>query len=201
MSSVHTVVIDSMQLGEVLENHLRAIFKRDPDVVPLVSRLLAGSRPLAVAWLVVAVVVHSFKTVAFWLLAHISKEVCEVFPSLAHLDSTTAIARKSVNTRIFTAVNHASPERVFAGYSADTAAMAQLNLADLFGECAAAALRVTGAQFLRLYGRFLAAVTTTNPRRVIELVARATLDGHQSSKALSGNFNGFHGVELYQETT
>src|SRR5688572_8625554 len=53
-----------------------------------------------------------------WPLAHVSEEVVEHAPPLAHLDATTAVSREPFGVRIFAPRHHRSPRAVGPGVDA-----------------------------------------------------------------------------------
>ena len=62
-------------------------------VITLVRALHERSRPTAVAWFVVAVVVYTIKRAAFGALPHVGEEVFELLPSLADRNTPTTVER------------------------------------------------------------------------------------------------------------
>lgn len=74
-----------------------------------VPHLLFVSRPTAVSWLVVSVVVDAVNFPAWRLLAHVSKKVFKNLPSLTNLYSSASVSRKTFDVWIRTSGFHSSP--------------------------------------------------------------------------------------------
>jgi hypothetical protein len=80
--------------------------------VSSVTCLLKRSRPTTIARRVALVVVHPINGATSRTLTHISQEVFEGEPSLAHLDAPTAVPVVRRVTRIGAAVHHCLPRPV-----------------------------------------------------------------------------------------
>lgn len=76
-------------------------------------QMLVG--PSAVAWGVTPFIVDSVDSRIDWSLSHISDEVFEFHPSLAHLDTGSAIQPKKLAVLICASVDDGSPGFVCAG--------------------------------------------------------------------------------------
>lgn len=83
--------------------------------LPSIRRLLVMCRPSAIAWLVVAVVVDSVNRVAWGPSSHISEEVFELLPSLAHFDAASAVILVFMVFHILATRNHSQPNVVLRG--------------------------------------------------------------------------------------
>ena len=71
--------------------------------------VLGDMLPKTVAWGVVFFTVFATEVMAFWTLAHVSNEVLKLVPTLADLDSTSAVAIVSVALFVVTSLHHGFP--------------------------------------------------------------------------------------------
>ena len=83
-----------------------------PYLDSTVIGLLFGGAPLAVAWLVVAVVVDAVYGQPRRTLSHIGEEVSKVSPSIADSDSSTSIEMPLTITLVCATSDHALPRLV-----------------------------------------------------------------------------------------
>lgn len=85
--------------------------------VATISALFSRSRPSAVLWAIVAVIVNAVYGVSSaGPFAEIGYEVLEASsPPLAHFDSTTTVSGEGCTIHIFASLNHTRPDRVFSG--------------------------------------------------------------------------------------
>lgn len=200
VARIHAVVVNAMHRCEVLKNHARSVCQFHIDVVSFVAALLCMSRPPTISAFVMAIHANAIKRFASRALTHIGEKNREVIPPLGRdLDPATAVTGEPLVFGVLASIDSVAPCAVAACQPANARPVAKLNFANRLAESAATALCVTRSQFLRLNYRLVAAVAAATPSRVVELVRHIARNRHQSAESLAGNFNSFHGCQLYME--
>lgn len=82
---------------------------RHSVIGPGVPALLPPRYPAAIAWFVTAHVVNAVKRGVRWSRAHISQEVRERVPSLAHRNPATSVEFVACRSRFIAPLHHAFP--------------------------------------------------------------------------------------------
>lgn len=92
----------------------RLAVKSDPHGSSGISVLLNGSRPAAVVWLIVSVVVDAIKRV-FWgrTTPHVRDEIFEFLPSFANLNPSFAVFVELRMALVAASLLHVDPRHVF----------------------------------------------------------------------------------------
>jgi len=83
----------------------------EPRVSP-VALLFSPTRPSAVFWTVVSVWVNAINRVSLWAWTHVLKKVLKGIPSLADLDTSTAIVGVVGKLRVVATASHRKPHSV-----------------------------------------------------------------------------------------
>lgn len=109
---VKTLVGEAVPSSNLLQrDHLT--FVPDKDSIALVPVLVLGGNPPAVFCGVAATAIDPIDSHAFRFLAHVSEEVREVTPALAHSNPLGSVVR---NLRVFAPLQHGSPSYVGDGF-------------------------------------------------------------------------------------
>lgn len=77
-----------------------------------VSRLLSPSRPFAVFWFIISIIVNSFDCKSRRFVTHVLEKVLKLKPSLAHLNSSAAIIFEALIAWIVATPHHVAPNPV-----------------------------------------------------------------------------------------
>lgn len=176
----------SFVLDPFAPSHLGDGFARYANIPARVIALLNGSRPSAVAGLVVAIVVVAFNLMTFGTRAHVSDEVrVTITPSVANLDAAPTVTVEFIRARVVAARLHPSPYAVLAGArrSASSPVNAHLRGRHVSSK-ASATLNVPCPQRPAVNIAGVSALALASPER--ERSARAdSLDRNESAEPLS----------------
>jgi len=96
---------------------LSATLKGDRTVRPFIVVLLSSGSPFAILGRVAQVIILAIKRVLVrWATPHVSQKVFKAIPSVTHFDSTFAIIRIALVTRIITSTAYGLPNRIFRDF-------------------------------------------------------------------------------------
>jgi len=165
--------------GQVLRS---SVVSQHP-VISLVCRLLVLCCPTAVSRLVVAVVVGvAIKCVLFCRrITHVSIEICELQPPLAHANATATVVAVLLHFSIIAAVNHRVPNPIDAGAGLAVNVVGSHE----FMHPASAANRVSFSQLLRSDYRGISAVTVAEPFNRFDAFGSSNLPNNEPAKSLA----------------
>lgn len=125
--SADTIPRDGIGYAEgttgIFQAKLRAIY-RDAMGALLVLCLISVRQPVAIVWLVIAVVVTTLDGVlGRGLKAHIGKEVLELLPAIANENAARSILSESLVARVRAALGHTLPACILRGLQGITSAV------------------------------------------------------------------------------
>jgi hypothetical protein len=158
-------------------------------IISLVATLFSSCCPATVARFIVAVVVYPLQAVRWgWLSSHVGEEVVKrLLPSLAHLDSTTAIVFVTSTVWVVTSLIHGIPCIVLRGML-HTVSPASISTKRMLQPKATAASGISPTQASALNNRCTAACANASPAVILfsprNLTANIGSDS-QSTKGLS----------------
>jgi len=158
-------------------------FISDIDRVASIARLSVAMNPLAIAGLVIAIYIFTFNRMLFaGGFAHIGKKILEVVPSLAYLDSASAVVFENLQFGIPTAPSHSFPDAILKSL-----AQTMLSVAVVPVEFSTpAAFRISGFQIGRPYDRFVSAIALALVKfQRMRPAPPSKLDHNQSTKSFS----------------
>lgn len=159
----------------------------------LVVVLLNPRRPLAVAWLVVAVAINALKRVLIGgPFSHIGKESLKrIEPAVANVDSTASVVRVGAEPA---SLAHCPPNAILGGFARSVSQKASAGLVFLK---ASAAFGVSAVQFVRGNASHRSALTAANPLRNVAFGFCGSFNGRQATKLHSSQINfGWHGLTV-----
>lgn len=105
------VVLDSRASCPLHERLCYSVNGEIARIASIVLLFCSGS-PLAVVWLIVAIVLNAVKRQASGALAHIGKKVFKFTPALADSDAPAAIVGPEAVSRVTAASQHRTPRRM-----------------------------------------------------------------------------------------
>jgi len=176
-----------------VRNGVSLAVNRDLSDSGLLVVLLNPSRPLAVAWLVMAFAVDSLQSVlGRRSRSHVGNEVREgVKPAVANVDSTASVTWMGTKAAAFA---HGAPNAVFGRIAGSVRAKASAGLVALK---TAAAFGVSAIQLVRGYVQRLSAFASTNPLANMAAACGRAFNGRQTTKLHIGEINfGWHGLTV-----
>lgn len=152
------------------------------------------SSPLAIAWLVIAVIVDSFDSVIVRRsLTHIGEKVQKCFaPPIAYRNSPAAIIGKMLVFPVVTAAPHVAPHEEFRGVSAPVDSS---SFASGLATQTAAGASISAFEFLNGYRLFISAIASAEPARMF--FACALFVRAKSNQATKSVIRGNRHVSMY----
>lgn len=193
MNPIGNSIAVNAETAAPVSNGVGFSVNRDLSDSRLVVVLLNPSRPLAVAWIVMAFAVDSLQSVlGRRSLSHVRNEVRKgVKPAVANVDSTASVAWMGAKTAAFA---HRTPNAVFGRIAGSMRAKASASLVTLK---AAAAFCVSAIQLVRRYVQHLPAITSANPLAYMTATSGRAFNGRQTTKLHIGEINfGWHGLTV-----
>lgn len=140
--------------------------------------------PTAVPGFVIAVIVDAIECETIWSRSHVSKEVCELQPALAHFDTSATIMFVIATMRIRASVTHCAPRLPFrASIALFCLPMQKVCMKEKVTVETSARTSVSCAKFFALYDNFLAAITATSPKCFAVVKVAPHLDHFDCDKA------------------
>lgn len=174
---------DSCFKSPILDNHMFAAKFYDM-IASIVCILFFACSPFTITRFIVSVVVFALDTHSFRRFAHVSKKVCELFPSGTNANSAPSVVFVAGCLGIVTPIPHGTPTMKGSG----AAFPVRFVRADKFSSPAPAAFCVTSAQAVRSGSDNRAAITSTNPCGMLALAVlfdSRVFQHHKSMKALT----------------
>lgn len=173
-------------------------------ILPAVVRLLLQRGPSAIGKFVVAVKIRkSVKCLAFGAWTHIAQKSLEaIFPFVTHRYSATAIIRELSSFRIEASRFSIVPRRILSRcLPALPVSVGNALCSGRFVSKAAAARRMPGSQMFASNDNGISTITLARPCNPSTFRQPRTpvcgdLYNNQSSKALLGQVNQFHGAKI-----
>ena len=163
------------------------------SISPSIPVLLGLTRPSAILWGVVPIIVDSVKRTSFWSFSHICDKVCEPInsvPSFTNAYPPTAIVFELAESRVIAPMPHLCPSGIKRVMFSTPNKTISSNCFDIhFSTKASAGHGVTTAKSMGVNGSYCSALANASPlNRPIAFNAILELD-RKPSKNFSGKVN------------
>jgi len=108
----YRVGLQSRNIGKFC-NEVGFSFNRNFSCPSLVSLLFVSSRPFAVFWAIICVIINTLYRHARWRLSHVSNKVIKAMkPSVAYINASTSVVFKLLSVWIEASLLHGLPRSV-----------------------------------------------------------------------------------------
>lgn len=158
--------------------------------VTSIGSLFFGRRPTTISWRIMAIGVNAVDGTAWRRLAHVGKKVLKREPSLTNRNTPTTPILELLVSWIKTAVFHASPAAISAGYAV-TYRMAMPAVLFVFQFAATATNRMSVSKISTSDNGLFPAITKTHPMNFSSWFA-VNMKGEKPAEFLSRYIENVH---------